>query len=86
MKKDNVVFFGTSDFAVPILQTLIDSRYRISAVITQPDKPQGRKLVKTPSPVKTLAIKNKILVLQPEKLCLADINKLDARIGVLVAY
>ena len=52
-----VVFMGTPDFAVPALKVLADSpEYDVKLVISQPDKPQGRKQILTPSPVKQLAL------------------------------
>lgn len=67
-KNTNILFFGTSEFAVPILQKLIDEKYNIATVITQPDKPVGRKKILTPSPVKLLAEKHNLTVLQPDNL------------------
>lgn len=66
MKK--IVFMGTPDFSVPILQSLIHSTYEVSLVVTQPDRPKGRKKIITPSPVKVEAEKHHIPVFQPEKL------------------
>lgn len=67
MKK--LIFMGTPQFAVPILEALIqDERYEIAAVVTQPDRKVGRKRVLTASPVKTIAIAHHIQVLQPEVL------------------
>lgn len=63
-----IVFMGTPDFAVPILRRLITDGYEIAAVVTQPDRPVGRKRVITPPPVKVEAEKHGIPVLQPEKL------------------
>ncbi|EEW53117.1 methionyl-tRNA formyltransferase [Limosilactobacillus antri DSM 16041] len=60
---------GTPQFAVPILQGLLDRpEYDVQAVLTQPDHRVGRKHVLTPSPVKQLAVANNIKVLQPAKL------------------
>lgn len=64
----NVVFMGTPDFAVPSLRTLLDEGYNVVAVITQPDRPKGRKRELTPTPVKAEALKHGIPVLQPLKL------------------
>ncbi|WP_283621473.1 methionyl-tRNA formyltransferase [Limosilactobacillus avium] len=65
----SIVFMGTPEFAVPILQSLIDApEYNVQAVLTQPDHRVGRKHVLTPSPVKKVAVENKIKVLQPAKL------------------
>ena len=68
LKKDvSIVFMGTPDFSVPILQGLIDN-YKVKAVVTQPDKPVGRDGEIKYSPVKQLALDNTILVLQPVNL------------------
>lgn len=64
----SVVFMGTPDFAVGILQTLIDSSYEVTAVFTQPDRPKGRKGILQPPPVKELAQKMGIPVYQPLKI------------------
>lgn len=65
----SVVFMGTPDFAVPILQSLIDNpEYDIQAVLTQPDHHIGRKRTLHQSPVKELAEQYNIEVLQPAKL------------------
>lgn len=66
-KEFKIVFFGTPDFAVPVLQGLIDN-YNVKAVVTQPDKPVGRDGQVKFSPVKQLAVDNTILVLQPADL------------------
>jgi methionyl-tRNA formyltransferase len=62
------IFFGTSEFAVPALEILIKEGYEITAVITNPDEPTGRKQVPTPPPVKIAAQKFGLRILQPEKL------------------
>ena len=66
-KNLRVIFMGTPEFAVPSLVKLIEN-FNVIAVVTQPDKPVGRKQVLTASPVKKIAEKNQILVIQPEKL------------------
>ncbi|WP_373895973.1 methionyl-tRNA formyltransferase [Virgibacillus natechei] len=63
-----IVFMGTPDFSVPILQALVKSEYDVVLVVSQPDRPKGRKKVITPSPVKKEAEKHHIPVFQPEKL------------------
>lgn len=64
-----VVFLGTPEIAVPSLQKLIDAPdIEVLAVITQPDKPVGRKQVITPPPIKVLAKENQIPVFQPERI------------------
>lgn len=65
----SIVFMGTPQFAVPVLQGLLDQpEYDVQVVLTQPDHRVGRKHVLTPSPVKQLAVDNNIKVLQPAKL------------------
>ena len=59
---------GTPDFSVPILSMLRDEGYDVIAVVTQPDRPVGRKRILTPPPVKVEAKKLGIQVIQPEKL------------------
>ncbi|WP_175631880.1 methionyl-tRNA formyltransferase [Virgibacillus siamensis] len=66
MKK--IVFMGTPDFSVPILQSLANASYEIVLVVTQPDRPKGRKKKITPPPVKVAAEELEIPVYQPEKL------------------
>lgn len=83
-----IVFAGTPDFAVLPLQKIIDSGYEIVGVITQEDKPQGRKGILTPPPVKTLAEKYSIPVLQPRKIR-DDVNSvraLGADVMITCAY
>lgn len=65
--KLRVVFMGTPEFACPTLQKLIDRGEDVIAVVTQPDKPKGRGQKTAPPPVKELAEKNGIPVLQPAK-------------------
>ena len=62
-----IIFMGTPDFAAASLEALIDSRHEIQAVVTQPDKPKGRKGELTPSPVKVVAEEKGIKVYQPLK-------------------
>lgn len=62
-----IVFMGTPDFSVPILKRLLEDGYDIAAVVTQPDRPKGRKKQPTPPPVKVEAQKQGLPVLQPEK-------------------
>ncbi|WP_057873163.1 methionyl-tRNA formyltransferase [Loigolactobacillus rennini] len=64
----SIVFMGTPQFSAPILESLIQTGYQVLAVVTQPDRPVGRKRVMTPSPVKKVALAHDLPVLQPEKL------------------
>ncbi|MGX6962703.1 methionyl-tRNA formyltransferase [Vagococcus xieshaowenii] len=63
-----IVFMGTPAFSVPILEGLIKNGYEILAVVTQPDRPVGRKKILTPPPVKEAALKHGLEILQPEKI------------------
>lgn len=67
MKDKKVVFMGTPEYSVPVLEMLIENA-NVIGVVTQPDKPVGRKKVLTPCPVKEVAIKNNIPILSPVKL------------------
>ena len=60
-----IVFMGTPDFAAASLQKLIDEKYDIAAVFTQPDKPRNRGMSLSFSPVKELALQNGLDVYQP---------------------
>lgn len=63
-----LVFCGTPQFAVPSLQKLIESGFDVRLVVTQPDRPQGRGLELTASPVKQTALKFGLPVVQPDKI------------------
>ncbi|MEH7415449.1 methionyl-tRNA formyltransferase [Neobacillus drentensis] len=63
-----IVFMGTPDFSVNVLQQIIKDGYEVIGVVTQPDRPVGRKKVLTPPPVKVEAVKHGIPVYQPEKI------------------
>lgn len=63
-----IVFMGTPDFSVPVLRRIIEDGFEVIGVVTQPDRPVGRKKVLTPPPVKVEAEKQGIPVLQPEKI------------------
>lgn len=67
MKDLKVVFMGTPEFAVPVLNALIENT-NVVLVVSQPDAPVGRKKILTPSPVKQLALDNDIEVFTPNKI------------------
>ena len=85
-----IVFMGTPDFAVPSLQALIDAGHEVSAVYTQPDKPQGRKQILTAPPVKELALQYHIPVYQPATLKNEEeqekLRALAPEVIIVVAY
>ena len=63
-----VIFAGTPDFSVPVLQTIFDSRHTVVGVYTQPDRPAGRGRKLKPGPVKQLALQKGLPVFQPASL------------------
>ncbi|MGD0977197.1 MAG: methionyl-tRNA formyltransferase [Minisyncoccia bacterium] len=88
-----IIFFGTSEFAVPALEAFFNAGYEIGAVITTPDEPVGRKQILTPSPVKFCAEKLGLKILQPQKLdseflkILQTTNhKLPTTLGIVASY
>jgi methionyl-tRNA formyltransferase len=64
----NLVFAGTPQFAVPTLEKLVEAGFHVRLVVTQPDRPRGRGMELTASPVKQSAQKLGLRVLQPEKI------------------
>jgi len=86
----NVVFAGTPEFSLPSLQALLQSRHRVIAVYTQPDRPAGRGRRTLQSPVKQLALESGIRVLQPPSLKTAEalqiLESLRPDLMVVVAY
>ena len=87
MSKLKILFMGTPDFSVNVLNGLIDN-YDVVGVVTQPDKEVGRKKEIRPTPVKEVALKNNISVYQPEhiKTEYEDLLKLDVDMIVTCAY
>ncbi len=87
----DIIFMGTPDFAVPVLQGLIDSeKHTVTAVVTQPDKARGRSGKPVFTPVKETAVKNNIPVYTPERVKDAEFIKTLRRIScdiiVVVAF
>lgn len=86
----NIVFMGTPDFAVPSLKTLVKKGYGISCVVTQPDRPKGRKQVNTPPPVKVAAEQLGLPVWQPENIrspeCVKKLQSLKPDVIVTAAF
>ncbi len=88
--KINFIFFGSSPISVISLESLKEKGLLPVLVVTQPDKPQGRHLTLTPSPVKVWAIENNIPVSTPIKIrteeFLKELEGYNATAGVLVSY
>lgn len=63
-----IVFMGTPAFSAPILRMLVEEGYDVISVVTQPDRPVGRKKILTPTPVKEEALRLGLPIYQPEKL------------------
>lgn len=83
-----VFFMGTPDIAKTVLESLIDAGFGLVGVLTQEDKPQGRKGILTPSPVKKVALEHGIPVFQPHRVRKEHdfINTLTYDIIVCIAY
>ena len=85
-----IVFMGTPDFAAASLQKLLDEKFNVVGVFTQPDKPKGRGMEMCFSPVKELALAHGLPVYQPEKMrdgtAYEQIKTLAPDILVVVAY
>ncbi len=81
---------GTPEFAVPMLDALLQSRHEVVGVITVPDKPAGRGMQLMESDVKKFAVEKHLRILQPEKLknenFLAELMSLNADLFVVVAF
>ena len=73
-----IVFLGTPDFAVPVLKAIHGSKHEILAVVTQPDRPFGRKAIITPCAVKTCALNLGLKVLSYEKIRNEGVEDLKA--------
>jgi methionyl-tRNA formyltransferase len=90
MAELRIIFMGTPEFAVPSLEILIEHKYNIVAVITAPDKPQGRGQKLSYSPVKECAIKHNIPVLQPVNLkspeFLQELKTYNCNLQIVVAF
>lgn len=80
-----ILFFGTSNFAVPALEQLVSSGYNVVGAVTKPDEPAGRGEVMTSPPVKIAASKNGLPVFQPENLERAQ-ELPDADLYIVAAY
>lgn len=92
MSKIKVCFLGTPEFAAQHLQVLIEHpHFEVVGVVTQPDRPAGRKMQLTPSAVKVLAEKNNLQILTPENLrkepeVFQKIKAWNADVAVVVAF
>lgn len=86
-KELKIVFMGTPEFSVPVLEGLIEN-YKVRAIVTQPDRPIGRHGEMSASPIKRVGMKNTILVLQPEKIKehIEEITSLEPDLIVTCAY
>lgn len=85
-----ILFMGTPDFAVPVLEALIAAGHEVVLAVTQPDKAAGRSKSLQPPPVKVCAQAHGIPVFQPERVrrpeAMAELGKVEADLGVVVAF
>ena len=86
----NIIFFGSDDFAAGHLEALIGARHPIVACVTQPDRAKGRGMKVELSPIKEIALRNKIPILQPEDVksddFLSQLKEFSADLFVVIAY
>ena len=86
----NIVFMGTPDFAAGILKAILDSGYTVTGVVTQPDRPKGRKKELCPCPVKELAVSHGLRVFQPRRVrneeAVAEIADMKPDLIVVAAF
>ena len=87
----NIIFMGTPDFAKESLKCLVEAKHNILAVVTNPDKPQGRGMKMVASPVKQYALENGLEIYQPEKVknnieFIDEIKSLNPDVICVVAY
>jgi methionyl-tRNA formyltransferase len=86
----NIVFMGTPDFAVPSLKSLIESKYNVATVITQTDKPKGRKSQLCTPPVKDIALDSGLKIVQPEnvndKIIIEKLKEINPDVITVVAF
>ncbi len=85
-----IVFMGTPDFAVNALEAVLNAGHEVVGVFTQPDKPQGRKMVMTPPPVKVFAQNRGLRVYQPKSVRTDEafelLESLEPQLIAVVAY
>ena len=86
----NIVFMGTPDISVSILDAIVNSRHNVTAVVTREDKPKGRGKEMAFPPVKEYALEHNIPVFQPGKIknpeAISELKKFEADIFVVAAY
>ncbi len=86
----NIVFFGTSEFAIEPLEALLGSRHKVVALVTQPDRERGRNLKLSPPATKVLALSKGIPVYQPEDASSIDsvnyLKGLHADLFVVISF
>lgn len=86
----NIIFFGSSQFGLPSLQSLLNNRHNVCCVVTQPDKKKGRGLSISYTPIKEFALKNNLPLYQPEKINTLDsinfLKSLKADLFIVIAY
>lgn len=86
----NIVFFGSSDFALPSLEAILEAGYKVSGVVTQPDRKKGRGLGLGGTSVKAFAQRSALPVYQPDWVnsaeSLQDLKNLHADLFVVVSY
>ncbi|GAH30878.1 unnamed protein product, partial [marine sediment metagenome] len=83
-EKLKIIFLGTPEFGAIILEKLAETNFKPLLVITAPDKPVGRKQILTPPPIKVIAQKYKIPILQPDKILDSKFKIQDSKPDLIV--
>jgi len=85
-----IIFFGSGSFAIPSFEALLDAGHRLAALLTQPDRESGRGRALTPPPLKPLALRRGVQVIQPVRVREPDVveqlRRLAPELQVVVAY
>lgn len=89
--RKRIIFYGTPEIATPLLRALVgDGRFEVALVVSQPDRPKGRDLKLSPTPVKTAALELGLEVAQPRRARDEDFIRLvaglRAEVGVVMAF
>ena len=90
MSDANVVFMGTPELAAEVLRAILDAGYRVTGVVTQPDRAKGRKKTPVMCPVKELAVREGLRVFQPQKVRLPEaveeVRSMEPDVIVVAAF
>lgn len=85
-----ILFFGSSDFAIPTFASILNDGHQVLTALTQPDRPRGRGKHSTPTPVKAFAVEKGIPVITPEDVNVPDVvahlKSVNADLGYVASF